>query len=385
MVDVKFENFEGKRCVKLNGRMYTFLQEARGVREKFWLVRTGQKRVNYEEPIYPSQILFKFNRNSVSCEDWGEIISSLVARHIDVPCVQYYSASLSDEDGNDIGKGVMCGSYKHSSKEVEFSAFSLQSLYKNLTYDNYHGEKVDGLNTVDGFLSAIKGVFGDKVPQEELTSVRNDLLKQAIFDFVLAQTDRHWLNTTFLVCQEDNGQTHIRKSACYDNGCISMFKRKSSAIEGMSREIGSLGKDSPYLKERLSSYCPMMGVKTSLVGIDNQVRQGSIEKIKMLDPKHDKKVFLNELSLQIVNNPEIAHFYINLENMVNDGSLFKYIESDLSRSGDNPPAHIIKMVEDVIGHQVGQLSAEVHRVINLINSDENYDASSFDISKYEGM
>lgn len=385
MVNLKFEKIDDRRCVNLRGRVYTLLQEARGVREKFWLVRTGRKHVNYQDPMDSTGILFKFNRNDVSCEDWGEIISSLVARNTGVPCVHYYSASLSDENGESLGNGVMCGSYKRHPNETELTGFSLQSLFKNLRYDNYRGESIDGLNTVNGFMDAIHAVFGDRIDKEELDAVHNDLLKQAIFDYVLAQTDRHWLNTTFLVYEDAQDKLHIRKAECYDNGCISMFKRKGSAIEGMSREIGALGKDSPYLKERLSSYCPMMGVKTSLVSIDNQVRKGSLEKIKMIDPKRDKKIFLRELSLAIINNPEIAPFYKKFESMVKNGELFEFVKRDLARAGDNPPEYITKMVEDVMGHQIDELSAEIHKVIGLINADEAYDMNGYDMSKYEGM
>lgn len=370
MMNLKFEEIDGKRCVKLQGRYYTFLNEARGVREKFWLVRTGVKRVNYDEPSDASDILFKFNRNNVSCEDWGEIIASLVAEHTRVPCVKYYSASLKDEKGKDMGSGVACGSYKRNAKETEISGFNLQSLYKNLKYDNYHGESIKGLNTVEGFVDAIKGVFGKKISKEEIEDIRNDLLKQAIFDYVLAQTDRHWLNTTFLAYEDAKGKTHVRKAECYDNGCISMFKRKGSALEGMSREIGAKGKDSPYLHDRLASYCPMMGIKTSLVTIDSNVRKGSLEKIKMVDPKNDKNVFVYELALAIVNNPEIAPFYKRMESMVRSGKLMDKVKEDLRAAGDKPPAYITKMVGDVMGHQVDQLNMEIRKIIDKINSSD---------------
>ena len=75
MTDIKLEKINDQLCANLHGRIYSIVEESRGIREKFWMKRTG-KHLYYESPIN-SRILFKFNRNDVSCEDWGEVFFSL--------------------------------------------------------------------------------------------------------------------------------------------------------------------------------------------------------------------------------------------------------------------------------------------------------------------
>lgn len=367
MLNIQYETVNNVKCVKLHDRYYSLLEDVRGARPKFWIKRSEPKRVNYEEPNDENMILVKFNRNGVSCEDWGEIIASAVARKTEVPCVDYYSALIIEEDGSELGRGVACGSYKRSKNETEISGFNLQSMHKNLVYDNCRGRQVQGLNTVDGFIDAIQHVFDGKLNPNEVESVRNDLLKQAIFDFVLGQTDRHWLNTTFLVWKDKNENFHIRKAECYDNGCIAMAKRKAIAIEGMSKEIGSLGKDSPYLRTQLEKYCPMMGIKTSLVYIDDKSKSGNVERVRIVNPRENKKIFLKELANEIIQNPEIAVFYKLLESKISSGDLLSRVTKDLQASGDCPPDFMLKMVGDVMGHQVGELDRYVRRTLNEVN------------------
>lgn len=361
------ERIGNELCVILpDERAYSIVEEGRGVREKFWLKRVSTKFVKYDEKLKNISMLFKFNRNLKSCEDWGEICASLIARKVGLPCVEYHSAKLIGEDGSDMGNGVLCGNYKHNDREVEYSGFSLQSAHKNFQYDNCRGKKIDGLNTVEGFVEALKVVFRGQLSDNEITEVRNELIKQAIFDFLLAQTDRHWLNTTFLLF-EHGGSLHVRKSDAYDNGCIALLKRKAAAIDGMSKEIGKLGKDSPYLRQQLSNYCPMFGLKTSNVVIDDRVRGGDIERVKVFDPQHGREAFLQEMAEEILYNPEIAVFFKNIEIKMRESTLMKSVVRDLEASGENPPPYVIKMINDVMGHQFDILNERVQTRLAEIN------------------
>lgn len=355
MLELYFENNGNKRNVRFKDDIYEILDDARGVREKFWIVDNSSCN---------SRMLFKFNRNNVSCENWGEVFASAIARRINVPCVNYNLAQLFDENGNPLGKGVLCGTYKRSSKETELSGYSLQTSYQNYTYDNSRGQQIEGLNTINGFIEALQNNYQGRISPKELENVRNDLLKQAIFDFILAQTDRHWLNTTFLLWEDDDS-LHIRKAECYDNGCIAMLKRKASAVEGISREIEAQGEDSPLLNHQLSNYCPMMGVNSSLVIIDDKGKNPrDAERIRIANTQQGRETFLKELSNEIIYNPEIAIFYKLLESKINDGSLMQNVMKDLENAGDNPPLYVGKLVNEVMTHQLSTLDSYVHLAVD---------------------
>lgn len=358
MLQLYKEMIDDELCIKLHDRIYSIMGDSRGVREKFWLVRTGGKKPKYNEPLKSTHILFKFNRNHVSCEDWGETYASAIARKMGVPCVEYYSAELYNEDETLVGNGVVCGNYKRHNKEVEYSGFDLQNAQHKFQYDKCAGQKIDGINTVDGFVDAIRHMFKGRVKEDEIERIRNDLIKQAIFDFLLAQTDRHWLNTTFLA-SELSGELYIRKSDCYDNGCIALLKRKMSAIEGMSREIGKLGKDSPYLADKLGDYCPMFGIKTSTVVIEDRTGKANFDRLRVVEPKKSKDIFLDELAEEILTNKEIAPFFKKLETMQEKGIVAE-VTKDLYSAGDNPPPYVAKMIRDVVGHQFDLLQERVH-------------------------
>lgn len=357
MLKLHQEMIDNELCIRLHDRMYSIADDARGVREKFWLVRESG-RIQYDEPLRTRSILFKFNRNDKSCEDWGEVYASSIARKMGVICVDYYSAALYDDHKNLIGNGVLCGNYKKHNRETEYSGFDIQNMIHNFVYEECASKKIKGLNTVDGFIFAITKLFGDKLSYQQINQIRNSLIKQAIFDFLLAQTDRHWLNTTFLV-SEIAGEFNMYKAGCYDNGCIALLKRKLSAIEGMSREIGKLGKDSPYLKNKLDGYCPMFGIKTSTVVIEDRTGKCGLDRLKVVEPQQSREVFLDELAEEILTNPEIAVFFKKLETMQERGIIAE-VTNELVAAGDNPPECVSKMIKDVVGHQFDVLSQRVH-------------------------
>ena len=298
----------------------------------------------------------------------GEVFASRIAHRIDVPCVDYYLAQLFNVKGGILGNGVVCGTYKRTDKETEFSAYNIQNSYRNYTYDNFQGQNIEDINTVNGFIVALKNTFQERLSPHELENVRNDLLKQAIFDFLLAQTDRHWLNTTFLLWEDDVGKLHIRKAECYDNGCISMLKRKASAVEGISREIEFQGgKNSALLDYQLSNYCPMMGIQNSLVEINYNSKSFNAEKIKTVNPKQSRITFLKELANEIIINPEIAVFYKLLQEKIRSGSLMQNVINDLNKVGDNPPTYISKLISNVMDYQIETLDKYVRTAVDEAN------------------
>lgn len=348
MRKLECEEINGIKYVILDNRVYKFVEEFRGVREKFWLVLAKSKYINF--PLKLRKILFKYNRNNVSCEDWGEVYASRIARQIGVPCVEYHLASY--EENGKIANGVICGSYKRNEAEVEATAYDVQTMQT---------DKVKKINTIDNIMENIMLIVPENEDRQFYYSyLRNSLIKQCIFDFLLAQTDRHWFNTTFLLYVE-KGAFNIRKSECYDNGCIAFLKRKYAAIEGISREIKSQGENSQRLHDLLKDYVPMMGIKTPTTKLAEQEDRAEGAKLAVIRERRD--VFLDELTDEILRNPEIARFYLDLKETLD----VKFVTKMIAREGVKPPQAISDMVELVVGYQYNLLNQLLEEKIQKIN------------------
>lgn len=354
MVKLKVRDIDGEKYVELRNRMYKFEEEFRGVREKFWLIQAKGKY--FKEPLVQTNILFKYNRNDVSCENWGEIYASRIAKQIAIPCVEYHLATF-EEDGK-ITPGVLCGTYKKNEKEIEATAYDAQTMFD---------ERVENINTVDSIMENIMEIVPENKDRNFYYKfLRNSLIKQCIFDFLLAQTDRHWFNTTFLLYT--NGDIfNIRKADCYDNGCIAFLKRKYSAILGITTEIKSQGKNSQRLHDLLKYYVPMTGIKTSTVEINSNKE----DKTKLRVIKSRRDVFLDELTNEILNNPEIASFYSRVKRKLNVQEATRLMQFEKME----PPEAVSDMVELVVGYQFNVLNELIREKIKKSRMEETLEVN----------
>lgn len=348
MIKLNCEEIDGDKYVILGKRAYKFVEEYRGIREKFWLIQS--KSPYGHEPLKNRNILFKYNRNDVSCENWGEIYASKIAQQIGVPCVEYHLASY--EENGKVAKGVMCGTYKKNELEVEATAYDVQIM---------QSEEVKNINTVEDIMENLMLLVPNDDKNFYYSYIRNSLIKQCIFDFLLAQTDRHWFNTTFLMYTKDN-VFNLRKAECYDNGCIAFLKRKYSAIEGISKEIKVQGKNSQRLHDLLKDYVPMMGIKTPTTELAHQCESIAQDKLRVI--KDRREVFLDELTEEIIRNPEIAKFFIDLKENLN----LQLINQKIEREAEKPPQAVSDMVELVVGYQYELLHELIDEKIQMINS-----------------
>ena len=361
MVELKevIDEETGKKRILLQDRLYSIKDNPIGVREKFWIIRRGGNVIQ-ESPLV-TDILFKYNRNDVSCEDYGEAIASKIFQKSKVPCVTYYLAENTKLDGTKIN-GVLCGSYKTNNNQLETSVYDLQTKCTDLKFNSRTGETNKSINTVYGIMRDLHEVIKtDKEGRFFFEHIQNELIKQALMDFILAQTDRHWLNTTFL--EFDAKDRHvILKSKCYDNGCISYLKRKRQAIKTITSQVKGDYIGSDRMKQLMSSYCPMFGIKSSTVQIDMDKYQktGSIEKLKIKEDDHIKDKFIDELSKEILTNPEIAVFYKLMLHSFHYDANSRTIDlgevfNELSAGGDEIPKEIKDMVTGVMTYQINEI------------------------------
>ena len=369
MINIKEVSIDGKKHIEIDNRIYYRRENPIGVREKFWIIK--ERSPIFNEPMMSTNMLFKFNRNDVSCEDYGEVILSQVAMLTNMNCVEYYSAKFY-KDGEEY-KGVLCGSYKRTNEENEISGYALQNILTSLEYDEKTGKANKSINTVYGFLSDLDAtIIVSPYRELYLETIKSGLLKQCVMDFDFAQTDRHWLNTTFLEFAKDNKYS-IRKAGCYDNGCIAFLKRKKAALKTITSQIKGDYLNSPRMHELMHKYCPMFGVKTSTVciDVDRANKTGYPEKLKLLPGEKSKEVFIDELTNQILHNGELAAFYIKLKDVLGYDRKTKNLDMSMVfecmelKNEDVDPV-IKEMVTAVATYQINEIE-EV-----LIKKIKNY-------------
>jgi len=375
MIEIKEVKIDNKIRIEVGDRVYSRKENPIGVRSKFWAVRRGGKYIH--EPPIITDLLFKYNRNDLSSENYGEIISSKFYKLCGLGCVDYYSAEFTDIDGNKF-QGVMCGSYKKSNTELETSGYALQCVLTDFYFDRKTGKANKEINTVYGFISDLDSLYGDFQHKDYfLTNIKDELIKQSLLDFLIAQSDRHWTNTTFLEYFNKDNEYRIRKANCYDNGCIAFLKRKRQAIDTFSSMIGGDYLNSPHMKTLMDKYCPMFGIKTSTCLIDTRVadKYERYDKIRVNPDKDTKQTYLKELAQEILHNPEIAFFYIKLKehigyNRKNKSINLKPMFKSLENADEEIPDSIADVVTGIITYQVNEIEQELKKQVKLIDAIE---------------
>jgi len=374
MVEVREVEFDGKKYIEVGDRLFDRKVNPVGVREKFWAVKRGRNPLIQETPKV-TDILFKFNRSMITNEDYGEIIASKFQRLCGLKSVEYVTCKFTDIEGVE-HFGVMCGSFKKSNDEIGTSGYRLQTQYTNFSFDKATGKPNKPINTVYSFLRDLEDLLDDHEYKEFfLEEIKTGLLMQALLDFILAQTDRHWLNTEFIE-NFNNNQYSIRKAHTYDSGCIAFLKRKRETIATYANMIKGDYLNAPIMHTIMNKYCPMFGIKTCLVKIDTKKAEKycEVEKIDVVNTKENKDAFLDELTDEIMHNPEIAFFYIKLKEAFNynkqTGLLDLNILFDvLKRNGEEIPDEIRELVTAVINYQINEIEKELTKKIYKINSE----------------
>lgn len=360
-VDVHIVEENNKKYAVLHHRYYDVKEEHRGKKPKIWLVMNDSDVSSV--PIGLRHILCKLGRTNLSCDNWGEIFACNIAKQMGVNAVDYYLVDY--EDNGEKHNGVMCGSYFVNEDQYEMSVKDLQTVYTDLQI-NYETLETDKpINTVYSILKDLEEIIDFPEPRKTkvLQSLKKQLLEQCLFDYLLGQSDRHWLNTTFLV-YEKGGEVYITKAACYDNGNIAFLQRKFVSLQGISREIGKDPIHSPLLQSKMDSYIPVMGVKTATAKLE-PTSDGQIGS-KMRADKSKKDVFIDELTDEILHNPDLANLFAKFKYEFSMDKVLK----DIERGGDNPPPEIVKLVNDVITYQINSLDVVLDAKLQKIHEEE---------------
>ena len=202
------------------------------------------------------------------------------------------------------------------------------------------------------------------------------LLFQAYCDFLLGQTDRHWLNTEFIE-NFNNGNYSIRNASVYDSGCIAFLKRKTDTIKTYASMIKGDYLNAPIMHTIMNKYCPMFGVKTCLVKVDTKkaAKYCEVEKIDVDNSQENKAAFLSEITDEILHNPDMGLVHIKLKETFKYNPRTKLLDLSmlfelLKRNGEEIPNEVKEVVTAVVNYQFNEIEKEMTRKINQIYGKE---------------
>lgn len=355
MIKLQQEIKDGVSYIQMSGKLYEHKNDARGSRDKFWCENmAGSGDMD-------SNVLFK---SALSHEHHGEVLYSELASQVGLDCVEYRLAEYTDAEGNK-QQGTVCDSYLKDNEKT-FSGYLITKYYKRLYFENNKGAyPEENLHTVDEYINMLQGLnevdnrwlSEDK---QSLTNFRNTLLKQVLFDFILAQTDRHWSNVEFIKNTKQPNQP-ISIPPSFDNGGCLFLNRPDTAINTYISDFKHHGYDAPSISARLSNYCPMMGIKTSLI----EVAKG-LPKISTTSDTEKKSAFIDELTDEILFNPEIATFYLLAKDKFNINA----VKNKLEKQDDCLDENVYKMAEIVSNYQMSLIDNTIKKKLENIKEED---------------
>lgn len=341
-------------------------QEPRGCREKVWIHDEDNNRqaINYRG----SNCLIKFNRNDVSCENYGEVLYYAYLKSCGARCTKYELAELCQQVDGEVIKHdcVICPSYMHRPSEYEFSGYELQRY--QYFYKSENGKMLSP-NTVTSYVNCVRDLMCH--PNEEMIRhIKIDLVKMAFFDYITGQTDRHWENVAFIFRNEEMGTQMVealRLASSFDNGCCFLFKRKEQALITIAnqlrvaKKLNNIDKYMEILETISEKTAPCMGIITSFYNYPETYEKEYSVKLEMNRPKNWEQVFLNELCFAISKDPELKKFFKNKENFKLDKA-----REVLKEQGDVIPEDLIFLAGEIVDYRV----AQVYRILEKYNRNE---------------
>lgn len=277
--------------VSVNGHIMSRSFDSRGRRDKFWL---------------DEEFLYKSCLNDTSLENEGEVFISLFAKKAGLKTVTYVLANYMSENGEQ--RGVVSKNYRkmYNGDIEEISGKTLMDLYADHIYDNEKGKVLPLQNTVKFYCRALKMIF----PNCDAEKIKNDLLKMALFDYMVNQRDRHIFNVTFIKEGDE-----ISLAPLYDNGAAFMLNYGEKKMDNLAEQLKRSKNVSNYFMQTVGMN-PMLGIKsvTSDIELLRDDDTGSLFNAFSND-KERVVTFEEELAEEIKNNPELSKTYETLKNI----------------------------------------------------------------------
>lgn len=366
-----YDNGDGT-CT-MGGKQYDVAEELRGCRPKMWL--------HYKDPnghtfFRTSHVLMKYSRNDVSCENYGEVLYYAFATSVGARCTKYELAKFHQiVDGKVVEREcVICPTYFHKAHECEYSSYDLQRYcYLTPNCSNLNLQP----NTVESLVSCAS-VLMDHPNVGMLRQCKRDLVKMAFLDYITGQTDRHWLNTTFIYRSDvyDNKTSEaLRVASSYDNGCCFLFKRKEQALKTIANQLrvakktGDREKYNEILDNIAKKTAPCLGIYTSFYDDPDTFDRERPEKLSINRPDNWEEIFINELCAEIKEDSELRKFFRFKSKFSLSGA-----KDVLKAQGDTIPEDLMFLAGEIVDFKVSRVYEKLGRVL----AEENNNGAGYE-------
>jgi len=194
--------------------------EEKGVMLKHWLELDGERylfKTNYKYPDYTTY------------SNFGEVLYTNLSKKLNFPCVESYFATTNYYEDN--CNGVLIKTFiKDYEKEDTMSYSDMIYMARTRDLNFYYKSNFDNVESCMEVVRYVAKYLDKKV---DFKQIHRDLVKMAIVDCFLGQSDRHQTNIEFIFDREHN----MRLAPTFDNGlCLSFGYTDFQVEEFLARD-----------------------------------------------------------------------------------------------------------------------------------------------------
>jgi len=313
-----------------NNLSYLITEEGRGTNVKFWITDANYMFETYNSFLFKSASR-RSQKQANTLKNFGEVMAYQIARRADLNPVSYLLTCVIDENGDKL-YGTACLTYRKNIDDIEISGLDLTKRYKRHLEQDGKQDTINS-NTVYEYAKELKVLYGDSLNDDRIDSIKQYMLKEALFDYLVCQKDRHWTNIGFISTQKE-GVAGLFSIPLYDNENCFLLNKPLSWINDFAEQSRKNGynKGNPFtpLIDSLDRV-PRLGIKTTTV---TEVEDKLVANRQLVNGMSRTQVFVEELADEIHENEKFADFYrkissLNVPAILNeDQTLFEDTEFD---------------------------------------------------------
>lgn len=342
--------------------------DTRGKKSKFW-ISDGEN---------PYAYLVKYGERNVKTEeDAGQFLMCGVLEQLDIPHAKYLVTEFS-KDGKSYD-AIISENYRENENIMEMSGSTLNQKWEDTNYDNNFGAKTQHRHTVDYYYDIIKTMYSKN--SIDFESLRLDLLKYCLLQYVFDMSDLHYYNLSFSY-DRFKGHDTFKLNPYYDCGNICFLNYSDKKIkhnaDQYARSRGGKNKEK-FVRNMMHSNMPLFGVKTDICNI-YQTDTGFYtcrpkcelykNKEGLKQAENDLLVLQYELAEEILANQELKEFYDKVKNLDIDKAAEKY---NAIKEGTIPDfcISLVKAVKNETQHMLDEVVLQVEEERARIEAEKD--------------